>query len=458
MDVTIYGIGYVGLVTGVCLADLGNQIVCVDIDQKKIDQLKMGHCPIYEPNLQQLLWHNLQAGRLHFTTDFEKGASHGLCQFIAVGTPPTSNGSADLDGVYSVASMIGRLMKKYCVVINKSTVPVGTADQVQAIIQQELTNRQSPLTFDIASNPEFLREGAAVQDFMNPDRIIVGADSTQAQSFLRQLYTPMIDSGKRFVVMDTRSSELTKYASNAFLATKISFINELSRLAERLDADIEQVRLGMTMDPRIGEHFLYPGCGYGGSCFPKDIEALQTTARDHGLSLKIISAAQNVNEEQKFILIRKMEAHFGEDLAGKTIALWGLAFKPNTDDMREASSSVLIEELLARGVIVQAFDPAAQHEAKQLFRDQPGFLIGDSQDSVLEGADALVIVTEWDTFRSPNYQLIKEKLSNALIFDGRNLFDPSRMKELGFQYYAIGRGLRQQQEAPNNLTLETAAI
>lgn len=440
MKITIYGTGYVGLVTGVCLAELGNEVVCVDIDQVKINQLKQGIIPIFEPGLADLLTNNSSAGRLTFTTNFEVGVEHGLFQFISVGTPANDDGAADLRAVYSVAQKIGSLMNNYCLVINKSTVPVGTANEVHRIIDRELKQRSLKLEYDIASNPEFLREGAAITDFMNPDRIIVGADNIRALDYLRELYMPLIDSGKRFIVMDTRSSELTKYASNAFLATKISFINELSHLAEKLDADIEQVRIGMTMDPRIGEHFLYPGCGYGGSCFPKDVQALQRTANDFGLELQMLKATEEINHKQKSILINKLRLYFNDDLAGKRIALWGLSFKPNTDDMREASSKVIIENLLELGASIQAYDPVAMEEAKKCFGAHPCFSLGSSAQAVLNEADVLVIVTEWQEFRQPNFQMLKEKLRYAAIFDGRNIYDPVRLQSLGFHYYAVGRG------------------
>jgi UDPglucose 6-dehydrogenase len=440
MKVTIFGTGYVGLVTGVCLAELGNDVICVDIDQAKIAMLQKGHVPIHEPGLATLLANNLAARRVQFTTDFKMGVEHGLVQFIAVGTPANDDGTADLRAVYTVAKQIGQMMQGYCLVINKSTVPVGTADDVQALITQELQQRNQAISFDIASNPEFLREGAAITDFMSPDRIIVGADSVKALDYLRELYQPLIDSGRRFVVMDTRSSELTKYASNAFLATKISFINELSHIAEKLGADIEQVRVGMTMDPRIGEHFLFPGCGYGGSCFPKDIQALQKTASDYGQELRIIAAAQAVNEEQKYLLVKKLRAYFDDQLADKTIAVWGLAFKPNTDDMREATSRIIIENLLALGATIQAYDPVAADEARKCFGQHRNFKIGHQAQDVLENADVLVIITEWPEFRDPNFQVIKEKLRYKAIFDGRNLYDPLRVATLGLEYYAIGRG------------------
>lgn len=442
MKVTIFGTGYVGLVTGVCLADLGNDVICVDIDQDKVNQLQQGISPIYEHGLTQLLQHNINLGRLTFTTDFQMGVSHGLFQFIAVGTPSNDDGAADLRAVFDVAEKIGQMIKNYCLVITKSTVPVGTADKIRKIINQALIKRNVSIDFDIASNPEFLREGDAIRDFMNPDRIIVGADNARALDFLRELYRPLIGTGKRFVEMDERSSEFTKYASNAFLATKISFMNELSHLAERLGADIEHVRVGMSMDPRIGEHFLFPGCGYGGSCFPKDVQALQQTAKDFGQELRILSATQAVNQDQKYLLIRKLNDFFKDGLQDKTIALWGLAFKPNTDDMREASSKVVIENLLSMGAKIQAYDPVAMEEAKKLYGECPDFILGDNHEVVLHDADVLVIVTEWDIFRFPNFNLIKEKLRHPAIFDGRNLYEPNRLSTLGLKYFAVGRGHR----------------
>lgn len=452
MKVTVFGTGYVGLVTGVCLAELGNDVVCVDIDHVKIAMLQKGHVPIHEPGLNTLLANNLAIKKIQFTTDFKMGVEHGLVQFIAVGTPANDDGTADLTAVYTVAKQIGQMIQDYCLVINKSTVPVGTADDVRAIITKELQQRNQTISFDIASNPEFLREGAAINDFMSPDRIIVGADSTQALDYLRELYQPLIDSGRRFVVMDTRSSELTKYASNAFLATKISFINELSHIAEKLRADIEQVRVGMTMDPRIGEHFLFPGCGYGGSCFPKDIQALQRTASDYGQELRIISAAQAVNEEQKYLLVKKLRIYFNDQLANKTIAVWGMAFKPNTDDMREATSRIIIENLLALGANIQAYDPVAGDEARKCFNQYPKFTLASHAQDALENADVLVIITEWPEFRDPNFQVIKEKLRYKAIFDGRNLYDPHRVATMGLEYFAIGRG----QPLSVCATLETA--
>ncbi|MBA2655116.1 MAG: UDP-glucose/GDP-mannose dehydrogenase family protein [Gammaproteobacteria bacterium] len=440
MKVTVFGTGYVGLVTGICLADLGNDVICVDIDHAKVAQLQQGVAPIFEPGLERMLQDNLSMERIKFTTDFEMGAKHGLFQFIAVGTPSNDDGAADLRAVHDVADKIGKMMQSYCLIITKSTVPVGTADEVREIISRSLATRNVSIDFDIASNPEFLREGAAISDFMNPDRIIVGADNVRALDYLRELYMPLIDLGKRFVVMDTRSSELTKYASNAFLATKISFMNEMSHLAEKLGADIEHVRVGMSMDPRIGEHFLFPGCGYGGSCFPKDVQALTRTAKDFGQELRILSATEAVNQDQKYILVNKLHKFFKDGLQDKTIALWGLSFKPNTDDMREASSKIVIENLLSLGAKIQAYDPVAMEEARKLYGSHPAFSLGETHETVLANADVLVIVTEWDIFRSPNFNLIKESLRHPAIFDGRNLYEPLRLSSLGLHYFAVGRG------------------
>lgn len=441
MNITVFGTGYVGLVTGVCLAELGNHVVCVDINQEKINLLKQGTSPIYEPGLDDLLQRNIQAGRIEFTTDAQSALQHGTMHFIAVGTPPGDNGSADLSAVYAVAHTIGQHIQEYCLVLNKSTVPVGTADTVRDIIKQELAKRQLQIDFDIASNPEFLREGAAISDFMNPDRIIVGADTEKATEIMRRLYTPLIDAGRRFIVMDTRSSELTKYASNAFLATKISFINEMSHLAERLGADIEQVRIGMSMDPRIGEHFLFPGCGYGGSCFPKDVQALVKTASDCGYETKILQAVEEVNAKQKQLLYQKINRYFSDDLQNKVVALWGLSFKPNTDDMRDASSLILLESLWQQGAVVQVYDPIAMEKTKQLYPESSDKLrFCDSRYDALKNADVLAIATEWDEFRQPDFKFIKEQLKHPVIFDGRNIYNPSEVAKHELSYYAIGRG------------------
>lgn len=441
MKVTVFGSGYVGLVTGTCLAEVGNDVICVDIDQRKIDMLNAGEIPIYEPGLEDMVLRNAEAGRLRFTTDIKTGVDHGLFQFIAVGTPPDEDGSADLQYVVAVASSIGEHMNEYRVVIDKSTVPVGTADKVRAKIQEVLNSRGVSLEFDVVSNPEFLKEGAAIDDFMKPDRIVVGTDNPRTTELLRSLYAPFNRNHDRLVAMDIRSAELTKYAANAMLATKISFMNELANLAERLGADIEQVRIGIGSDPRIGYHFIYPGCGYGGSCFPKDVQALERTAHQIGYEATLLSAVEAVNNRQKERMFEKISKHFNGNLKGKTIALWGLSFKPNTDDMRAAPSRTLMEALWAAGAKVQAFDPEAMQETTRIYGDRNDLTLCENKEATLEGADALAIVTEWRNFRSPDFDLIKSKLSNAVVFDGRNIYDPATMAKQGFTYYAIGRGL-----------------
>ena len=439
MKVSIVGTGYVGLVTGACLADVGNHVMCVDIDPKKIDILKSGGIPIYEPGLKEIVANNVKAGRLSFTTDVAEGVAFGDYQMIAVGTPPGEDGSADLQYVVAAARSIGRHMTSPKIVIDKSTVPVGTADKVREAIAEELKARGSGISFSVVSNPEFLKEGAAVEDFMKPDRIVIGADNDDAVDAMRKLYAPFNRSHDRMMVMDVRSAELTKYAANAMLATRISFMNELALLAERVGADIESVRKGIGSDPRIGYQFLYPGIGYGGSCFPKDVQALQRTATASGMNLKLLDAVERVNYAQKHVITEKIVRRFGESLAGKTIALWGLAFKPNTDDMREAPSLVLIEDLTKRGANVVAFDPVAMHEAQKSLGGNGNVSFAADAQSALEGADALAIVTEWKTFRAPDFGAIKSALKAAIIFDGRNLYEPETMKELGFEYYPIGR-------------------
>jgi len=439
MKVTVFGSGYVGLVTGACLAEVGNDVVCVDIDPKKIEMLNRGEIPIYEPGLEKIVHNNTSAGRLSFTTDIETGVSHGLFQFIAVGTPPDEDGSADLQYVKAVAKSIGEHMGEYRVIINKSTVPVGTADKVHETIIEALKKRALEIDFDVVSNPEFLKEGAAIDDFMKPDRIVIGTDNPRTTELLRALYTPFNRNHDRLVVMDIRSAELTKYAANAMLATKISFMNELSNMAERLGADIEQVRLGMGSDPRIGYHFIYPGCGYGGSCFPKDVQALERTAKEIGYDAPLLQAVETVNNRQKTILFQKVNKHFGGELKGKTFAIWGLAFKPKTDDMRAAPSRTLIEALWAAGAKVRAYDPEAMHEAQRIFGDRPDLVLCENSKSTLTGADALIVVTEWQTFRSPDFDFIKDQLNTPTIFDGRNIYDPAMLNNKGFTYYAIGR-------------------
>ena len=439
MKITVIGTGYVGLVSGTCLADVGNDVLCLDVDPAKIKILEEGGIPIFEPGLQDMVRRNVAAGRLHFTTDIERAAHFGTVQFIAVGTPPGEDGSADMKYVTAAARNIGKYMTDYKVVVDKSTVPVGTADAVRAAITDELQKRGVNTPFSVVSNPEFLKEGAAIDDFMKPDRIVVGCDDEQAAHNMRALYAPFQRNHDRMILMDIRSAELTKYAANAMLATRISFMNELANLAEKLGADIELVRQGIGSDPRIGFHFLYPGCGYGGSCFPKDVQALERTAREAGQQLKVLQAVEDANEAQKRVLTDKIVKRFGEKLDGKTFAVWGLAFKPNTDDMREAASRVLIADLLARGARVRAYDPVAMHEAQRVFGDEPRIAYADSPMSALDGAEALAIVTEWKEFRAPDFETIKAKLKSAVIFDGRNLYDPAQPRAAGLEYHTIGR-------------------
>lgn len=439
MKISVIGTGYVGLVTGACLAEVGNDVLCLDVDVNKINLLKQGGIPIYEPDLEDMVRRNVSIGRLRFTSDQEECTDHGLVQFIAVGTPPDEDGSADMQYVTMAARAIGQNMQDYKLIVDKSTVPVGTVDKVCGVIYEELAKRGVEIDFSVASNPEFLKEGAAVDDFMRPDRIVIGADDDKAIELLRTLYAPFNRNHDRLVVMDARSAELTKYAANAMLATRISFMNELALLAEKLGADIEHVRRGIGSDPRIGYHFLYAGCGYGGSCFPKDVKALQRTARENGAELKILEAVEAVNARQKEVLLDKIQARFGADLSDKTFALWGLAFKPNTDDMREAPSRMLIAGLLAQGAAVSAYDPVAMDETKRLFAGEAGLKLANSPMSALEGADALIIVTEWKMFRSPDFSEIRRKLRNAVIFDGRNMYDPDSIRTEGFEYFSIGR-------------------
>ncbi|MEM7282482.1 MAG: UDP-glucose/GDP-mannose dehydrogenase family protein [Pseudomonadota bacterium] len=446
MRVTVFGSGYVGLVTGACLAETGNDVLCVDIDPVKIENLKQGVIPIYEPGLDALVTRNVEAGRLSFTTDAEQGVEHGLFQLIAVGTPPDEDGSADLQHVLAVAQTIGEHMQDYRIVVDKSTVPVGTADKVRDRIQSVLDSRQASQEFDVVSNPEFLKEGAAIEDFMKPDRIVVGTDNPRTTELLKALYEPFNRNRDRMVIMDVRSAELTKYAANAMLATKISFMNELANMAERAGADIEKVRVGIGSDPRIGYSFIYPGCGYGGSCFPKDVHALDKMAKDLDYDAELIRAVRSVNQKQKTVLFDKISDYFEGQLQGKTIALWGLAFKPNTDDMREASSRVLMEELWQHGAIVKAYDPVASEEARRIYGDRPDLIICDKPMDAAEDSDVLAIVTEWREFRSPDFEKLKSVLRDAVIFDGRNLYDPSFVNRLGFRYFAIGRGDSVQQQ------------
>ena len=439
MNLTIFGSGYVGLVTGACMAEMGNHVVCVDIDEDKIDRLNAGEIPIYEPGLEEYVERNVEAGRLEFTTDVQKGVDHGLFQFIAVGTPPDEDGSADLQHVLAVARSIGQHMNEYRIVVDKSTVPVGTADRVTESLRAALTERNRPLEFDVVSNPEFLKEGAAINDFMKPDRIVVGADNPRTIELLRALYEPFNRNHDRLIAMDIRSAELTKYAANAMLATKISFMNEVANIAERCGADIEKVRIGIGSDPRIGYHFIYPGAGYGGSCFPKDVRALARSAAGWGYEATLLDAVETVNNRQKRRLFEKISKFYDGKLAGKKIAVWGLSFKPKTDDMREASSRTLMEALWEAGAAVRAYDPEAMDEARRQYPDQERLTLCKSATEALQGADALAIVTEWQEFRSPDYQEIKKQLADPAIFDGRNLYDPDLLAGFGLRYFAIGR-------------------
>jgi UDPglucose 6-dehydrogenase len=460
MNITIIGTGYVGLVTGTCLAEFGNNVLCLDIDQGKIDTLNAGSIPIHEPGLHEMVERNRAAGRLKFSTDVVAGVRHGDLQFIAVGTPPDEDGSADLSYVLEAARNIGRHMSRFTVIVDKSTVPVGTADEVRKAVQAELDARRASLRFSVASNPEFLKEGAAVEDFIRPDRIVIGCESSRegkmAQDLLRKLYAPFTRNHDRVLWMDVRSAEFTKYAANAMLATRISFMNELANLAEKVGADIEAIRYGIGSDPRIGYSFLYAGCGYGGSCFPKDVKAFERTAREYDHELLILRAVEMVNNKQKHVLGKKIVARFGEDLTHRRFAIWGLAFKPNTDDMREASSRVLLAELLHRGASVAVHDPVAMEEAQRVLDSDFGgaqdilsrIHYCDSPQAALEGADALVIVTEWKTFRSPDFDQIMNALKAPIIFDGRNMYDPEVMADAGFEYYGIGRRIPDIAELP----------
>ncbi|MFQ3235846.1 MAG: UDPglucose 6-dehydrogenase [Paraglaciecola sp.] len=441
MKVTVFGIGYVGLVQAAVMAEVGHEVVCVDIDQTRVDKLKQGHIPIYEPGLTPLVNSNYEAGRVDFTTDAARGVEHGEVIFIAVGTPPDEDGSADLKYVLAVAKTVAQHMQSHKIIINKSTVPVGTADKVQAKVNETLSELGKNLTFDVVSNPEFLKEGAAVNDCMRPDRIILGTTSESAEKTLRELYSPFNRNHDKIIMMDIRSAELTKYAANCMLATKISFMNEMATLAELFGADIENVRRGIGSDPRIGYQFIYPGCGYGGSCFPKDVQALVRSATGVGYTAKILEAVEAVNYTQKEKLFEYIMRHFGGDVEGKTVALWGLSFKPNTDDMREASSRVLMESLWRAGAKVKAYDPEAMEETQRIYGSREDLTLMGTKESALEGADFLVICTEWQSFRAPDFALIKQKLTSPLIFDGRNLFEPNMMLEYGLHYYAIGRGL-----------------
>jgi UDPglucose 6-dehydrogenase len=440
MKVTVFGIGYVGLVQAAVLAEVGHDVMCIDVDETKVEKLKKGEIPIYEPGLAPLVTKNYEEGRLRFSADPRVGVEHGVIQFIAVGTPPDEDGSADLKYVTAVARTIAEHMSSHKVILDKSTVPVGTADKVRAVIREVLNARGVDITFDVVSNPEFLKEGAAVADCRRPERIVVGTDNPEVEAWLRELYEPFNRNHDRMIVMDIRSAELTKYAANCMLATKISFMNEIANLAEYLGADIEKVRQGIGSDSRIGYHFIYAGCGYGGSCFPKDVQALIRTAEQVGYTPRLLRAVEDINNDQKLKLPQYISRHFGEDLRGKTFALWGLSFKPNTDDMREASSRILMEELWKRGATVQAYDPEAMNEAQRIYGHRDDLRLMGTKEAALQKADALVICTEWQSFRAPDLDAIKQALRQPVIFDGRNLYDPERMYKRGFAYYAIGRG------------------
>ena len=442
MKITVVGTGYVGLVTGACLSEMGNHVVCLDVDERKIRMLLEGGIPIHEPGLEALVKRNVAAGRLQFTTDIAFAVAHGTLQFIGVGTPPDEDGSADMRYVEAAATNIGRYMTDYKVIVDKSTVPVGTADRVRAAVKSALHARGLDMEFAVVSNPEFLKEGAAVEDCMRPDRIIIGADDERAVLLMRALYTPFMRNHDRLQLMDVRSAEFTKYAANAMLATRISFMNELALLAEKVGADIELVRKGMGSDPRIGTHFLYAGTGYGGSCFPKDVKALVKTGDDSGVSLGVLKAVEAANERQKHVLVDKIVARYGQDLTGRTFALWGLAFKPNTDDMRDAPSSVIIAELARRGAKLRAYDPVAMPEAQRMFGNVPGLTYCTQQAEALTGADALIVVTEWKEFRNPDFDGIKATLKEPVIFDGRNIYEPALMRSMGIDYSGIGRAAR----------------
>ena len=441
MKVTAIGTGYVGLVTGACLAEMGNHVVCLDVNPEKIRVLNEGGIPIHEPGLEAVVQRNVAAGRLQFTTDVDRAVQHGTILFIGVGTPPDEDGSADLQYVVAAARSIGQRMTDYKVIVDKSTVPVGTADKVRAAIKEELEKRGlGKMDYSVVSNPEFLKEGAAVEDFMKPDRIIVGSEDEQATLLMRALYAPFNRTQDRMLVMDVRSAEFTKYAANAMLATRISFMNELALLAERVGADIELVRRGIGSDPRIGYQFLYAGAGYGGSCFPKDVKALVKAASDTGIPLKVLTAVEEANERQKRVLVDKVVERFGDDLTGRRFAIWGLAFKPNTDDMREAPSLVIIDELVKRGATVAAYDPVSMTETARVLGPRDDVALVDRAEAALKGADALLIVTEWKEFRTPDFDAIKGALKQPVVFDGRNLYDPQLMKTLGIEYRGIGRG------------------
>lgn len=439
MNITVVGTGYVGLVSGTCLAEVGNHVLCIDIDQSKIDRLNNGEIPIYEPGLEELVKKNVQEGRLSFSSDIKQGVDYGSIIFIAVGTPPDEDGSADLKHVLAVASDIGKHMNDYRVVVTKSTVPVGTADKVKYAVNAALEEKGSTTSFSVVSNPEFLKEGAAVDDFLKPDRIVVGAEDERAIELMRELYAPFNRNHERTIIMDIRSAEMTKYAANAMLATKISFMNEMANLAELLGADIENVRHGIGADPRIGYYFIYPGCGYGGSCFPKDVQALHRTAKSVGYDAQILDAVEAVNKRQKSVIVEKIIKQFGNDLTGKKFAVWGLAFKPETDDMREAPSRTIIEALWQRGATVAAYDPVAEEEVVRIYGKRDDLaLVSDPYDA-LDDADAMIVVTEWKVFRSPDLDTMMSRMKTPIIFDGRNIFQPASVRKAGFEYFGIGR-------------------
>ncbi len=439
MKLAVIGSGYVGLTSGACFADMGNNVICVDNDSRKIDMLNRGEIPIFEPGLESMVKRNVAEGRISFSTDIKKAVEESLILFIAVGTPPEEDGSADLSHVLAAACEIAEHMNDYKIIVDKSTVPVGTADRVKARIREVLEQRGSKLDFDVVSNPEFLKEGAAIEDFMRPDRVVIGTDSEQAAHAMRTLYAPFNRTHDRVIVMSIRSAEMTKYAANALLATKISFINEISRLCEAYGADVEEVRNGIGSDSRIGYKFIYPGVGYGGSCFPKDIKALIHMSSAVAYDSRILKAVEAVNQDQKHLLVQKLISHFGQNLKGKTFAVWGLAFKPQTDDMREAPATVIIRALIAAGAKVRAFDPVAMNEAKRILGNLEGFILCSDEYEALKGADAMLLITEWRQFRYPDFKRIKAELKEAVIFDGRNQYDPKALRELGFTYYGIGR-------------------
>lgn len=439
MKLSVIGTGYVGLVTGTCFAEMGNNVICVDNDKSKIDLLNKGGIPIWEPGLEDMVKNNSKEGRLTFTTDIAKAVKNSDICFIAVGTPPDEDGSADLQYVLSVAKDIATHMESHKIIVDKSTVPIGTADKVRAAVQKILDERGLDLTFDVVSNPEFLKEGDAISDSMKPDRVVVGTDNPKCAEIMHELYQPFARTREKVIIMSIKSAEMTKYAANCMLATKISFMNDIARLCELVGADVSEVRHGIGSDSRIGYQFIYPGAGYGGSCFPKDVKALIKIAEKEGMTARVLTAVEDVNEDQKRVLAEKTMQHFGKDLTGKTFAIWGLTFKPKTDDMREAPSRVIIKMLIDAGAKVVAYDPVAMEEAKRIFGDNPAITYAEGNYEALKDADALLLVTEWNQFRNPDFQAIKERLKNPIIFDGRNQYNPNEMKAMGFTYYSIGR-------------------